>query len=154
MSDINSDSELVHQLHGKMQHYENRINSGIFFKLEPGKEPSEILGVLDFLKYKFKKWQRTNIFSYNGDLFSGVKILIVGTESIEEARTILHFVYFKELLEYKEQIFQIETESIEQLDLYLEKEFIKNLKVGYPANKKLEKEIQTHLNSLINEKPL
>ena len=150
MSNIDSDSELIDQLQVKMNYYENQINSGIFFKLESGKEPSEIFGVLDFLKYKFKKWQRTSIFSYNGDLFSGVNILIVGTESIEEARTILHFVYFKELIESEEQIIQLKTDSIEQLDLYLEKEFIKNLNIGIPANKQLEQEIQTHLISLIN----
>ena len=152
MNNIDSNSELRDQIQVKMNYYENQINSGIFFKLESGKEPSEIFGVLDFLKYKFKKWQRTSIFSYNGDLFSGEHILIVGTENIEEARTILHFVYFKELIESEEQILQLKTDSIEQLDLYLEKEFIKNVKVGYPANKELEQEIQTHLFSLINEK--
>ncbi len=135
-----------------MNYYENQITSGIFFKLELGKGPSEILGVLDFLKYKFKKWQRTSIFSYNGDLFSGVNILIVGTENIDEARKILHFVYFKELIGSEDQLLELKVHSVEQLDLYLEKEFIKNLKVGYPANKELEKEIQTHLISLINEK--
>jgi hypothetical protein len=151
VSNIDSDSKLIDQLQVKMNYYENQINSGIFFKLESGKEPSEIFGVLDFLKYKFKKWQRTSIFSYYGDLFSGVNILIVGTESIEEARTILHFVYFKELIESEDQIIQLKTDSIEQLDLYLEKEFINNLNVGYPANRKLEQEIQTHLVSLIND---
>ena len=135
-----------------MSYYENQINSGIFFKLELGKDPSEIFGVLDFFKYKFTKWQRISIFSYNGVLFSGVNILTIGTESIEEARIILHFVYFKELLESEEQILQLKTDSIEHLDLFLEKEFIKNLNVGYPANKKLEQEIQTHLIGLINEK--
>ena len=95
MNNIDSNSELRDQIQVKMNYYENQINSGIFFKLESGKEPSEIFGVLDFLKYKFKKWQRTSIFSYNGDLFSGEHILIVGTENIEEAKTILHFVYYK-----------------------------------------------------------
>ena len=152
MGNIDSDSGLMHQLQAKMDYYENQINSGIFFKLESGKEPSEIFGVLDFLKYKFKKWKRTSIFSYNGDLFSGVNILIVGTESMEEARTILHFVYFKELMESEEQNLQLKIDSIEPLDLYLEKEFIKNLKVGYPANEELEQAIQAHLISLINDK--
>ena len=153
MNDNTSNSDFINQLIAKANYYEDQINSGIFFKLEPGKEPSEIFGVLDFLKYKFKKWQRTSIFSYSGEIFSGTNILVIGTENIEEARNILFFVYFKELIDSEDQLLRLESNSISKIEIDLEKEFNKHVKVGYPANKDLEKEIQAHLTSLINEKP-
>ena len=152
MNDNNRYSEIIDQLRAKANYYEDQINSGIFFKLEPGKEPSEIFGVLDFLKYKFKKWQQTSIFSYDGELFSGNNVLIVGTKNIEEARNVLCFVYFKELIESEDQIIQLKSNSISKMDLDLQEDFKKNVKVGYPANRELENEIQTHLVGLINEK--
>jgi len=153
MNDDTSDSEFISQLKAKANYYEDQINSGIFFKLEPGKEPSEILGVLDVLKYKFKKWQQATIFSYCGDLFSGNTVLIVGTKNLEEARNILHFVYFKELIKSETQISVVKSQSILQLELFLEEEFKKNVKVGYPTNREMEKEIHTHLTSLIDDHP-
>ena len=44
--------------------YEREEKCGIFFKLENGKDPSEIFGVLDFLKYKIENWGNSNIVSY------------------------------------------------------------------------------------------
>lgn len=153
MNDNKSNSEFTDQLRAKANYYEDQINSGIFFKLEPGKEPSEILGVLDFLKYKFKKWRQTTIFSYSGEVFSGNNVLVIGAKNIEEARNILHFVYFKELIDSEAQILQLKSQSFIKIEMDLENEINKNVKVGYPANKDLEKEIHTHLTSLINEEP-
>ena len=61
---------------------------GICFKLQRDGNPLDILGVLDFLKYKIKKWGNTNIFSYRGILFNDDMILVIGSNTIEEAKRI------------------------------------------------------------------
>ena len=67
--------KLTIQINNLITIYEQKAECGIFFKLVPDKSPLEILGVLDFLKDRIKKWGNTNIFSYQGNLLGKVLLL-------------------------------------------------------------------------------
>ena len=63
MPDTTEYLDSIETLHSQ---YEKEEKAGVFFKLEKEKNPLDILGVLDFLKFKIKKWGNDNIFSYSG----------------------------------------------------------------------------------------
>lgn len=132
--------------------YNQKDLQGIFFKLKE-KNPLDVLGVLDFLKYKIKKWRNNNIFSYLGPLFNEDIILIVGASNIEEARVIIIRAYLKEFIEKK-----IERESLFikkgnkfNIEQYLDSDVTENTKIGYPYNPVQELELRNHLDKLLNE---
>ena len=144
-------SNLLQGILDKIEQQENQINSGIFFKLEEGKDPSEIFGVLDFLKFKFQKWKLTSIYSYEGDLFAENDILIIGCSDLEEAKSILYIVYLKELIKTSQDNLNSKYPSFTSLEQDIEDKMLSKIKVGYPNNRKLEQEIRSHLEKLINE---
>jgi hypothetical protein len=148
---MSENSEFINGLNEMIKSHENQIDSGIFFKLEKNKEPSEIFGVLNFLKYKFQKWKVSSIFSYRGEFFDGDTVLIVGSKNENEAKNILFVVFLKELLKNPIEISPKEDQSIARLELSLEKEFSNNLKRGYPEDKDLERDILNHISDMINE---
>ena len=56
MNNGESNSDFINQIHSKIEYYEDRINSGIFLDVNNERDISEIFGVLDYLKEKFKRW--------------------------------------------------------------------------------------------------
>ena len=133
--------------------YENKEKIGICFKLQRDANPLDILGVLDFLKYKIKKWGNTNIFSYRGKLFNEDIILVIGSNTIEEAKDIVVFIFLNEIVDKKKDISSIldNMDSDNDLEQYLNNEIRKNLEKGYPNDSNLEKKISKHIEKLMKD---
>jgi len=133
--------------------YESKEKVGICFKLQRDGNPLDILGVLDFLKYKIKKWGNTNIFSYRGILFNEDIILVIGSNTIEEAKDIIVFIFLKEILDKKKDNINIldDLDSDNDLEQYLNNEILKNLEKGYPNDLNLEKTIINHIEKLMKD---
>ncbi|MHA1190849.1 MAG: hypothetical protein ACTSP9_00965 [Promethearchaeota archaeon] len=146
-----SNPEFIKQIHSKIEYYEDRISSGIFFNVNKERDISEIIGVLDYLKDKFKRWNNFNIFSYSGDLFKDESILVLGATEEEEAKRIIITVFLKILIKERKIQYISKYESLTQLELYLLGEITKNLKDGYPHDRLFEKELYNHLKKIIDE---
>ncbi|MFX0181037.1 MAG: hypothetical protein ACFE78_12675 [Candidatus Hodarchaeota archaeon] len=135
--------------------YDNKEKVGICFKLQRDGNPLDILGVLDFLKYKIKKWRNTNIFSYRGKLFNEYTILVIGSNTIEETKDIVVFIFLNDVLVKKKDIFKIgildDWDSDNDLEQYLINETLKNLEKGYPYDPNLESEISNHIEKLMKD---
>ncbi|MHA1670799.1 MAG: hypothetical protein ACTSV5_09495 [Promethearchaeota archaeon] len=56
MNNGESNPEFINQILSKIEYYGNRINSGIFFNVNKERDISEIIGVLDYLKDKFRRF--------------------------------------------------------------------------------------------------
>ena len=142
---------LIIQINNLITIYEQKVECGIFFKLNQEKSPLDIIGVLDFLKYKIKKWGNTNLFSYHGDLFNGSTILVVGARNLEEAINIMIYMFLTNVVDNEYEINNLieklgPSNDIEQ---YLRNDISKNIKKGYPNNSDLEMELKNHLEGLI-----
>ncbi|MHA1105889.1 MAG: hypothetical protein ACTSPN_09265 [Promethearchaeota archaeon] len=146
-----SNTEYIKQIHSKIEYYEDRISSGIFFNVNKERDMSEIIGVIDYLKEKFKRWNNQNIFNYSGDLFRDESILVIGASDEEEAKRIIITVFLKILIKERKRQYISEYKSITQLELYLQGDITKNLKDGYPPDRLFEKEIYNHLKKIIDE---
>lgn len=131
--------------------YEKKAQCCIFFKLNEAKSPLDILGVLDFLKYKIKKWGNSNIFSYFGNLFEDTTVFVVGAGDIEEAKSIMIYMFLSNILvdENKIDDFLENQGSYNDLEQFLNTEFTKNAKTGYPVDPILETKLIKHLEKLI-----
>ncbi len=134
--------------------YKDEEKCGIFFKIEKGKDPTEIIGVLDFLKYKIENWGNSNIFSYLGDLFNHNTILVIGSGDTEEAKNIIKYVYLSQITKTGENLDNLikKFEDCRTLENYLNKKIMGKIKLGYPADPKLEKELKNHLKTLLLSK--
>jgi len=132
--------------------YEQKAECGIFFKLSPEKSPLETLGVLDFLKYKIKKWGNTNIFSYQGVLFNRNTILVVGARNLEEAKSIMIFMFLSNIIDSEYEINNLieKLEPQNDLELFLRNEISKNIEKDYPSNPDLELKLRNHLENIIS----
>lgn len=150
-NNVESNPEFIKQIHSKIKYYEDRINSGIFFNVNKERDMSEIIGILDYLKEKFKRWNNRKIFSYSGDLFKDESILVLGATDEEEAKIIIITVFLKILIKEGKKPYMSEYKSITQLDLYLQGEITKNLKDGYPDDIIFEKELYDHLKEIIDK---
>jgi len=148
---MSSKTQFLKHIEYLIKKYENEEKSGIFFKLEEGKDPLEILGVLDFLKYKLEKWGNTNIFSYLGSLFGKNTILVIGSSNSEEAISIIKYVYLSQVIKNAEQIKNLigKLDNIFDLEQYLSKEISNKIKVGYPIEPKLEIQLKNHIKKLL-----
>ena len=132
--------------------YEQKAECGIFFKLNPHKTPLEILGVLDFLKDKMKKWGNTNLFSYHGHLFSEGDVLVVGARNLEEALSIIIYMYLTNIVD-NEVGFNYLIEKLglsSDLEFFLRNEISKNTEKDYPSNPDLELKLRNHLENIIS----
>lgn len=148
---MSSKTQFLTHIEYLIKKYENEEKSGIFFKLEKGKDPLEILGVLDFLKYKLEKWGNTNIFSYLGILFGKNTILVIGSSNSEEAISIIKYVYLSQVIKNEEQIKNLigKLDNFLDLEQYLSNEISNKIKVGYPIEPKLEIQLQNHIKKLL-----
>ncbi|MHA2182219.1 MAG: hypothetical protein ACXAAH_12440 [Promethearchaeota archaeon] len=134
--------------------YEEEEKCGIFFKLEKHKDPTEIIGVLDFMKYKIENWGNSNIFSYLGDLFNNNTILVIGSSDTEEAKNIIKYVCLSQIKKTGENLEYLTNKFVDcrTLEDYLNKEIMDKIKRGYPTDPKLEKELKNHLKNLLLSK--
>jgi len=148
---MSSKTQFLKHIEYLIKKYENEEKSGILFKLEKDKDPLEILGVLDFLKYKLEKWGNTNIFSYLGSLFGKNTILVIGSSKSEEAITIIKYVYLSQVIKNAEQIKNLigKLDNFLDLEQYLSKEISNKIKVGYPTEPKLEIQLKNHIKKLL-----
>ena len=148
---MSSNAQFYENVRSLLNKYETKEKCGILFKLERGKDPLEILGVLDFLKYKIESWGNTNLYSYVGNLFDGVTILVIGSTDSEEAISIIKFIYLSQLIksEYEMDKLKNDLNNNDDLDLFLGSEISRNLKEGYPSQPKIEKQLKDHLESLL-----
>ncbi|MFX1328336.1 MAG: hypothetical protein ACFE91_09340 [Promethearchaeota archaeon] len=152
MSKNNSESlkyKLKLQVNNLITIYEQKAQCGIFFKLSQKKSPLEIIGVLDFLKYKIKKWNNTNIFSYKGNLFRENPVLVIGSRDFEEAISIMIYMFLSNIIdnEYEFGNFMEIIGSSVDIEYNLRQDFSKNIEKGYPDDSDLELELKNHLNS-------
>ena len=140
------------QINNLITIYEQKAECGIFFKLSHEKSPLEILGVLDFLKYKIKKWGNTNIFSYQGVLFDRNTILVVGARNLEEAKSIMIFMFLSNIIDIKYDINNLieKVEPQNDLEQFLRNEISKNIEKDYPSNPDLELKLRNHLENIIS----
>ncbi|MFX1339979.1 MAG: hypothetical protein ACFFDK_15310, partial [Promethearchaeota archaeon] len=133
--------------------YEQKAECGIFFKLNPEKSPLEILGVLDFLKDRIAKWGNTNFYSYYGDLFKKGPVLVVGARELEEAISIIIYMYLSNVVDYDEGINNLieRLDSTTDLEMFLRNDVSKNIEKGYSKDPNLESVIMKHLEDIIHE---
>lgn len=138
------------QINNLITIYEQKAECGIFFKLNPDKSPLEILGVLDFLKDRIKKWGNTNIFNYHGSLFKRGPVLIVGARDLEEAVSIIIYMYLSNIVDNEYQINNLieKLESSSDLELFLRNQISEDIEIGYPSNPDLELKLENHLNNI------
>ena len=131
--------------------YENEEKCGIFFILEKDKDPMEIIGVLDFMKYKIENWGNSNIFSYVGRLFNENTVLVIGSSDTGEAKSIIKYVYISQKIKKEENYENLTTkfENCKTFEDYLDKEINDKIKMGYPADPKLEERLKNHLKTLL-----
>jgi hypothetical protein len=133
--------------------YKKKELSGICFKLDKNKSPLDVVGVLDFLKYKIKKWGSDNIFSYLGALFGEDIMLVIGARNIEDAISMILTVFLSNINDY-EDIFDdlyVELENNEEIEQYLRRIISRKIKKGYPNHPVLEAELKSHLKKLLKD---
>ena len=143
--------QLIKCIENLLKEYEDEEKCGIFFNLEKGKDPLEIIGVLDFLKYKIENWGNSNIFSYLGRLFNDNTILVIGPGDTGEAKSIIKYVYLSKKIKERDEfdILIDNFENCETLELYLNKEITDKIKIGYPSDPKLEMKLKNHLKTFL-----
>ena len=146
--------QLIECIENLLKEFEQEEKCGIFFKLEKDKDPSEIFGVLDFLKYKIENWGNSNIFSYFGHLFTDNTILVIGSTDTGEAKSIIKYVYLTQMLKNRDGIENLisKFENCKTLEHYLDNEITDKIKLGYPADHELEKKIKNHLKTILSSK--
>lgn len=149
---MSSKNQFLNHIEILQKKYEEEEKEGVFFKLERDKEPSEILGVLNFLKDKLEKWGNTNIYSYMGSLFNRNTTLVLGSSNSEEAINIIKYVYLTQVIKKDNEILDLEGkfENIHEIERYLSEEISKNIKLGYPTDPKLELYLRNHIEKLLN----
>ncbi|MHA2280994.1 MAG: hypothetical protein ACXAC5_09090 [Promethearchaeota archaeon] len=148
------EDQLIKCIENLLIQYEREEKCGICFNLEKDKDPLEIIGVLDFLKYKIENWGNSNIFSYFGELFNHHTILVIGSSDTGEAKNIIKFVYLSQIIKTGENIDKLvdKFENCRALEQYLNNEIMDKIKLGYPADPKLEKKLKNHLKTLLVSK--
>ena len=149
---MSTETQIFEHIKNLIDKFEDEEKSGIFFKLEKDKDLLDILGVLDFLKDKIKKWGNSNFFSYIGELFENTNTLVIGSSNREEAISIIKYVYLSQVIKNNDEIQKLEKklEDINELEVFLNKEISRNINVGYPTNPKLELDLKNHIKKLLN----
>jgi hypothetical protein len=144
---------LIRNLQVLLEKYSQKEKCGIFFNLNETKNPLDIIGVLDFLKFKIQDWGNTNIYSYRGILFNENIVMVVGSNTIEAAINIIIFVYLSRLGKKDPLLVKSTPEfnSSRELEEFLKNELELKIAKGYPENPFLELELKNHLNKLLND---
>lgn len=150
---LSQKSKLIQQINNLISKFEQKAECGIFFKLTEDKSPSEISGVLDFLKFKIKKWGNTNIFSYSGNLFTGSTALVIGARNFEEAESIMKYMFLSNTVDNEYKIDELidKLKSSNNLEKYLNDEISEYIEKGFPNNREMELELRNHLEKMIKK---
>lgn len=150
---LSQKSKLLQQINSLITKYEEKAQCGIFFKLTEDKPPSEIFGVLDFLKFKIKKWGNTNIFSYSGKIFTENTVLVIGSRNFEEAESIMIYMFLSNTVDNEYKIDELidKLKSSNNLEKYLNDEISEHIEKGFPNNSEMELELRNHLEKMIKE---
>jgi len=148
--------ELTEKIKRLKLKFENISEQGIVFKINKEKDPSEIIGVLNFLKYKIEEWNNTDIFSYSGNLFGGETIIVVGASKLEDSINMMIYVFLSEVLKNRIQfdLSEAKLNYSEDLEICLINELSGNIRKGLPAYPKLEILIKEHLEKILKNKLL
>jgi hypothetical protein len=146
-------TEFLDEIKNLYSKYKEKVQCGIFFKLGKGKSPLEVIGVLNFLKFKFKKWRTKTIFTYLGKFFDENIVIVIGARNYQDAHNIMISVYLSEILKKPNKIYSIleMVQAENDLELYIKSEVSENLKTGYPPEKEIEIQIIKHLEKIIEE---
>jgi hypothetical protein len=141
------------QINNLITIYEQKAECGIFFKLNPNKSPLEILGVLDFLKDRIKNWGNTNLFSYHGTLFRQGPVLVVGARDLEEATSIIIYMYLSNVIDNEDGFNYLikKLGSSSDIEIFLRSQLSGDIEKGYSPNPNLELKIVQHLEEIINQ---
>lgn len=152
--DFYKDNELSDKIKILKLKFENISEQGIVFKINKEKNPTEIIGVLNFLKYKIEKWNNTNIFSYSGNLFGTETVIVIGAANLEDSINMITYIFLKEFLANKLEINSLKTKLRNSIDieLYLNNELSDNTKKGLPNYPNLEIEIKRHLEMILKNR--
>ncbi|MFW9901555.1 MAG: hypothetical protein ACFFDY_09715 [Candidatus Thorarchaeota archaeon] len=144
--------KLTIQINNLITIYEQKAECGIFFKLEPEKSPLEILGVLNFLKDRIKKWGNRNLFSYHGSLFTKGAVLIIGARNLEEAISIIIYMYLSNVVKNENGInYLIEKLGLNELEIFLRNEILDNIEEGYSVDPDLVSKLRDHIDEIIKD---
>ena len=148
---MSSETQFLEHIKNLIEKFEDEEKSGIFFKLEKDKDPLDILGVLDFLKDKIEKWGNSNIFSYIGVLFENTNTLVIGSSNREEAISIIKYVYLSQVIKSSDEIQKLEKklDDITDLEVSLNNQISRNIKLGYPTDPKLELHLKNHIKRFL-----
>lgn len=148
--------ELTEKIKRLKLKFENISEQGIVFKINKEKDPSEIIGVLNFLKYKIEEWNNTDIFSYSGNLFGGETIIVVGASKLEDSINMMIYVFLSEVLKNRIQfdLSEAKLNYSEDLEICLFNELSGNIRKGLPTYPKLEILIKEHLEKILKNKLL
>jgi hypothetical protein len=144
-------SDFINQIKKLLAYYQEEIECGVFFRVKKDKSPLEILGVLNFLRDKIRRWGNNNIFSYSGELFNDEHILVIGSTNIEEAKSIVISVFLSNIVENEEEIgkFLEKLGIFNDLQDFLSRELSQETKKGYPSDLILETKLKKHIDTIL-----
>jgi hypothetical protein len=147
--------EIIEALKDLLMKYRELTENGVVFKLEKGKSPLELLGVLDFLKDKIQRWGNDEIFTYSANLFKNFNIITIGAENIEKAEELIISVFLTDLIKDEDEgglevIFK-NVNIFSEFEEWLQIEISKGLSNGYPPDPKKAKELKKHIETILKE---
>lgn len=148
-------SEVIKALNDLLLKNRELTENGVVFKLKKGKNPLDLLGVLDFLKDKIQRWGNDEIFTYCANLFDDFNIITIGAENIEKSKDLIISVFLSELIKNEEKggfdvIFK-NVNTFNEFEEWLKNEISKGISNGYPPNPEKVKELKKYLEPLLKE---
>ncbi|GAI70121.1 unnamed protein product [marine sediment metagenome] len=148
-------SEIIEALNDLLLKYRELTENGVVFKLKKDKSPLELLGVLDFLKDKIKRWGNDDIFTYCANLFEDFNIITIGAENIEKAKELIISVFLSDLIKNEDEggldiIFK-NVKTFNQFEEWLKIEISKGISNDYPPDPEKAKELKKHLETILKE---
>jgi hypothetical protein len=148
-------SEVIKALNDLLLKNRELTENGVVFKLKKGKNPLDLLGVLDFLKDKIQRWGNDEIFTYCANLFEDFNIITIGVENIEKAKELIISVFLSDLIKNEDEsgldiIFK-NVNKFNEFEEWLQSEISKGISNGYPPDPEKAKELKKHLETILKE---
>ncbi len=146
-------SEVIKALNDLLLKNRELTENGVVFKLKKGKNPLDLLGVLDFLKDKIQRWGNDEIFTYCANLFEDFNIITIGVENIEKAKELIISVFLSDLIKNEDEsgldiIFK-NVNKFNEFEEWLQSEISKGISNGYPPDPEKAKELKKHLGTIL-----
>ena len=148
-------SEIIEALNNLLLKYRELTENGVVFKLKKGKNPLDLLGVLDFLKDKIQRWGNNDIFTYCANLFEDFNVITIGAKNIEKAKELIISVFLSDLIKNEDEgkfdvIFKNVT-TFNEFEEWLKIEISKGISNGYPPDPEKAKELKNHLEAILKK---